>query len=290
MTLHSSHCENAGLWEVKYNDETLLEYVFNEPEDINPAFRLVKTFNGHLITLYRPWDHPWHPGLFFSWKYINGFNFWEAAYHGEQNKIISEYFTPINKDIGFEQGLVYIDQTGNKLLNEHRKIHIEKSKDGYFIDWEAAFQPIEQDVMLDRTKNTVKAPWGGYAGLSCRLNRNFLNPVITADLGEFTADVAFAKKFKWCDYSGKLDGFTKDLWAGICLIESNQNIRFPSKKLTYDYKDMQFLSAAILFDQPLNLRMGETLHLNYSLFIHDGQWNQHFSDLFNNKINSTGGR
>ncbi|MBM3853558.1 MAG: hypothetical protein FJ399_10430, partial [Verrucomicrobia bacterium] len=29
------------------------------------------------LTNYRPADHPWHYALWFSWKYINGVNYWE---------------------------------------------------------------------------------------------------------------------------------------------------------------------------------------------------------------------
>src|SRR6478736_747657 len=32
---------------------------------------------GTALTNFKPEDHPWHYGLWFSWKYINQANYWE---------------------------------------------------------------------------------------------------------------------------------------------------------------------------------------------------------------------
>ncbi|WP_078551729.1 PmoA family protein [Bacillus alkalicellulosilyticus] len=271
MAFKSKYSEQDALWEVTLNGTKILEYVYGAEGDINPSFRLVKTTGDHTITIYRPWDHPWHPGLFFSWKYINGFNFWEAKYHGEDNKVKTDSFSPLADGQGFEQTLTYITQEEQTVVNETRIIRLEEDGEGYLIHWDASFTTPENEITFDRTEQTKEAPWGGYAGLSCRLHRNYLGPTITTDLGEFTADDAHAKSFKWCDYAGKLDGYTEEQWAGICLIDHPANERHPSPKLTYDYKDMQFLSAAFLFDKPYVLKKGETLRLQYTFYVHDGK-------------------
>ena len=33
--------------------------------------------NNSILTCASPPDHPWHLGLWFSWKFINGVNYWE---------------------------------------------------------------------------------------------------------------------------------------------------------------------------------------------------------------------
>ncbi|MCM3439324.1 PmoA family protein [Metabacillus halosaccharovorans] len=271
MEFETIYSENEALWKVNMDGSTILEYVYGEVEDPNPSFRLVKTKAGHMITLYRPWDHPWHPGMFFSWKYINGLNFWESMYHGKKNIAVTDSFIPLEEKVGFQQNLSYITYQGETLLKEKRMIQIETGYEGYFIHWEGSFTPTNGPITLDRTENTKESPWGGYAGLSCRLNRNFLGPVITTDLGVYEAEDAFSKSFKWCDYSGKLDGFIQEHWAGICMFDHHSNVRHPSPMLTYDYKDMQFLSTGFLFNEPYVLNMGETLQLNYTFYIHDGQ-------------------
>ena len=32
---------------------------------------------GHCLTLFEPHDHVWHHGLWFTFKFVNGENFWE---------------------------------------------------------------------------------------------------------------------------------------------------------------------------------------------------------------------
>lgn len=268
----TTYKEQEARWEVNLNGSRVLEYVYGAVEDPNPSFRLVKTTGGETITVYRPWDHPWHPGMFFSWKYINGLNFWESMYHGQKNIAVTDSFTPIEEDgTGFRQDLSYVTYEGKTILKEKREVIVEEESGGYVIHWQGSFTPTEGDITLDRTENTEQSPWGGYAGLSCRLNRNFLGPIITTDLGELTAEDAFGKSFKWCDYTGKLDGYIEEHFAGVCLFDHPSNLRHPSPKLTYDYKDMQFLSAAFLYDEPYVVKQGETLTLNYTFFVHDGK-------------------
>lgn len=275
MNLSTNFDQEKSLWNVYLNDLRILAYGYGEEDDPNPSFHVVKTIEGHQLTLYRPWDHPWHNGLFFSWKYINKFNFWEAIYHGENNVVVTDMFTPFeNEEIGFNQKLSYITYEGDKLLNENRTVQIQSESQGYLIHWKSSFFTENGSITLESSENTERTPWGGYGGLSCRLNRNFLSPVITTDLGVYSANDAFAKPFKWCDYSGQLDGFTKERWAGICIMDHPSNQRFPSPKLTYDYKDMQFISSAMLFNQPYVLNEGEELSLNYSFYIHDGAANK----------------
>ncbi|MCT2535455.1 PmoA family protein [Aquibacillus koreensis] len=275
MAIEVKYKKQEAYWEASVNGAKVLEYVYGEKDDVNPSFRLVKTLDGNTITIYRPWDHPWHPGMFFSWKYMNGLNFWEAKYHGEDNKVVTDTFTPVDdEEVGFNQSISYITQEGENILEESREVRVKEGPDGYFIHWQGTFTPTDGPVTLDRTEHTEETPWGGYAGLSCRFNRNFLNPVITTDVGEFTAEDAYGKAFKWCDYAGKVDGYVEDTWAGVCLIDHPKNLRHPSPKLTYDYKDMQFLSASFLFDEPFVLNMGETLTLNYTFYVHDGKIQQ----------------
>lgn len=271
MKFKTNHNEKEKLWEVTLNSSNILEYVYGAVEDTNPSFRLVKTISGHTVSIYRPWDHPWHSGMFFSWKYLNGSNFWEAKYHGEENIVVTDSFTPNTDEIGFQQSLSYITYDGETLIKENRTVQVEEAPNGYLVHWQGSFTPASNSVTLSSSENAKETPWGGYAGLSFRLNRNYLGPVITTDLGIHTAEEAFARPFKWCDYSGKLDGYIEENWAGICIMDQPLNLRYPSPKLTYDYKDMQFLSAAILFNNPYVLNKGETLDLNYTFYVHDGK-------------------
>jgi hypothetical protein len=42
-----------------------------------PFFHPVALPGGPVLTWDQPGDHPWHRALWFSWKFINGINYWE---------------------------------------------------------------------------------------------------------------------------------------------------------------------------------------------------------------------
>lgn len=41
--------------------------------------------DGRCVTEARPADHPWHLGLWFCWKYLNGVNYWEPRDPAQSN-------------------------------------------------------------------------------------------------------------------------------------------------------------------------------------------------------------
>ena len=57
------------------NSDIIWQYNFNNRFG-KPYFHPVRVKNSTL-TCVSPPDHPWHLGLWFSWKYINGVNYWE---------------------------------------------------------------------------------------------------------------------------------------------------------------------------------------------------------------------
>ena len=43
----------------------------------HPYCHPVSLPNGKSLTLTAPADHPWHHGVAFAWKYLNGYNVWD---------------------------------------------------------------------------------------------------------------------------------------------------------------------------------------------------------------------
>ena len=50
-----------------------------DPQKGKPFFHPVSAAGGVSLTNCKPEDHPWHYALWFSWKYINGLNYWEET-------------------------------------------------------------------------------------------------------------------------------------------------------------------------------------------------------------------
>src|SRR5215831_180075 len=56
----------------------LWQFTF-DPKKGKPFFHPVVGRDGFSLTNFKPTDHPWHYGLWFSWKYINHVNYWEES-------------------------------------------------------------------------------------------------------------------------------------------------------------------------------------------------------------------
>jgi len=144
-----------------------------------PSFHPVRIPDGPVVTGFRPKDHSWHRGLWFSWKYINGLNYWEE----DPKTGLSEGRTEWqNADIeahpDFSARIVmdlnYRPPGGQPVLTEHRVMEISAPDciRTYRMDW-AMTLTAATNVVLDRTPLPGEPngqAWGGYAGLSARFS------------------------------------------------------------------------------------------------------------------------
>ena len=67
---------------VRNSRETVFTYRYGEV-DLYPYCHPVNLPGEHPVTMINPGDHPWHYGIYFSWKYINGLNAWDQVGSGQ---------------------------------------------------------------------------------------------------------------------------------------------------------------------------------------------------------------
>ena len=85
------------------------------------------------LTCVSPEDHPWHLGQWFSWKYINGINYWEyvnASYQSEGITEIRNIEMIPNPDFSadLKLNIVYHPAEGKNVLAENRRIKVFASQ------------------------------------------------------------------------------------------------------------------------------------------------------------------
>jgi type 1 glutamine amidotransferase len=264
---------------LKNNSDKVWQFNFNNRFG-KPYFHPL-CVNNSVLTCAVPPDHPWHLGFWFSWKFINGVNYWEYMdnYKSEETGYRSAGITEtvkceINKNPDFSadirMDLRYHPADSEAVMTEIRNIHISKPfNDGsYFIDHENVFSPIAEVVDLDRTPTEGEPDgksWGGYAGLSIRFSQDYTSPVVIApDENEKY------KKNNWV-YMGfnTLSGDT----AGICIL---QDMKFTTSTTSWyiiNNPDIPFFyySPAVLFDGRIKLEKGKQLHLKYRIWIISGK-------------------
>lgn len=126
-----------------------------------------------VFTSFRPPDHNWHLGFWFSWKYINGCNFWEPDTNGV-TRIVTQTVTPADdKSLTAEAVIAYLAK-GREAVRETRTVRVTTQPNGnYTFEWDSTFTAQGAEAVFSTTpvkKDKAGARWatGGYAGLMLR--------------------------------------------------------------------------------------------------------------------------
>ncbi|MFO1514437.1 MAG: DUF6807 family protein [Verrucomicrobiota bacterium] len=235
---------------------------------------------GTTFTNFKPEDHPWHYGLWFSWKYINHANYWEedratGKAEGATRWITPEIETKPDGSAAIKLALSYTHPSGRVDLMERRDLNISAPKaDGsYTIDWQSSFKAGKEGAELDRTpmpgepKGAVN---GGYAGLGLRMAAPPLTFSVLCSTGVVDRFVnERARPFA----SALACNFTKDNHdlGGIAIFNDPSNVG-DNAWYVVDSKQMRFACAAILAPKIVTLKPGEDMKLHYRIALSPKAW------------------
>jgi hypothetical protein len=269
------------------NGETVWRFSF-DPKSGKPFFDPVSVAGGPSLTNFKPEDHPWHYGLWFSWKYINHVNYWEEDRRSGQAAGATRWGAPTiatrpDGSATIRLAVTYARTTGEVDLTETRVLTVSApSADGaYSVDWDMRFRAGSEGAALDRTPMPGEpngAVNGGYAGLSVRLAASPLSVAFTSTEGavtEFTRDRARP----WATAVGASfarDG--RDAGAIAVLTDAaNVGTREDGKAPWYLInapapQDFRFLCAAVLAPSPRTIPAGGELRLRYRVALRRAAW------------------
>lgn len=264
---------------LKKNNIIIWQFNFNKKYD-KPYFYPLKTVNSEqeLVSL-RPSDHPWHRGLWFSWKLINNINYWEEDVKtrlSEGRSKIDTVSFKLNADFSAIITIKLSYAPGDKpaILNEDRLIYVSTpNKNGnYYIDWHSDFKAQNHQLIFDRTlpQKFGGPSYGGYAGLSVRAAQTITNCKYIDSKGwRNTKDIiGYGEKAEWMDLSGITDSL-KHLWGGIAIFNHPSNINSPSPWYVFNIKRFFFFNSALLFEKPITLEPFKHIILSYRVLIHE---------------------
>jgi|GEM_PF-1312875 len=276
------------------SEQTVWQLNYRKQEG-RPYFYPLSLTDGAELTWLRPPDHPWHRALWFSWKSINGVNYWDPELPEGQTEVV-DLKTRLGRDYSaqIEMYISYHRPQKPAVLTEKRTLIISAPDENgcYHIDWLGVFTAGENDVLLDRTpilgEKNGKAH-GGYAGLSLRMAEYAKDWQFLSSEGPLEPE-SRGIKARWVDFSGKV---AEGRFAGVAVFDHPDNPRHPSS--WWLSGKMPYFSPAILFHKPYTLGAGKSLTLRYRILIHTGHadkdmlenkwkafltsknWKQHFS-------------
>jgi hypothetical protein len=248
--------------------KTVWRLVF-DPAQPKSHFHPLASLDGRVMTAFEPADHPWHRGLWWSWKFINGVNYWEEnpktrKSDGLTRLMHAEVAPADDFSARVELDFHYHLPDQKPVLTEKRHLAISKPDAGgtYVIDWMSKFTAAGELVKLDRTipEHLGGVSYGGYAGLSLRMAKGLDDFSFRTSEGETATTAAHGKSARWVDLSGPA--------AGITILDHPGNPRHTPPWYLHSSKSMLFYGPAPLFNEPLQIAPGESITLTYQIIIH----------------------
>lgn len=277
--------EAAGEAVLAVDGDERWRYVYGARK--RPFVHPLRTPAGRVLTRNAPEDHPWHHGLWFTIKFVNGENFWEEYdEYGVLRHTAPPVIEPEGDRASLRGSLTWIrpDRETVIIREDRRLAHVpldddDKADRAYALDFVTTLVP-EQDVTLDRTPFTT---WGGYGGLAFR-GRGDLTDTRLLRAGGEPQDRVLGERGSWLDLSGTVassaDGGPAGP-AGIAILDHPDNPGHPvpwyasTRADTYgDEGWSNFANAAFLWDAPLEVTAHTPLTFAYRVIVHDGIWEQ----------------
>lgn len=208
---------------------------------------------------YKGYDHTWHKALWWSWKFIDGKNFWEQNTKGtEPGKV---RFTPGKDHSARIEMPVHYRLTGAEpILTEKRIITVSRpSEEGrYHIDWCATFSEPGKGKGVKLNKNF-------YGGMAARMAKRTLRWTFRDSEAREGAQACSGKRARWMDFSGDLPGGRK---AGMAILVHRDNPRQPPPWCVI--QGMPYFNPAFTGSEDYSLPAGKTLTLRYRILVHPG--------------------
>jgi hypothetical protein len=234
-------------------------------------------FAGRDLVLAGPHDHPWHLGLFFCQKLIDGINCWEsepaaAAGHLHGHALDRGHETRQTEGaVTVEHQVAWETNEGEALLGEDRSVTVHAPgtvgpDDGYLIEWETTLRARGHERRLGS-----ESLHGHYSGLSARLARDLDGGRILLPEGEYDGEGARGSDAPWCDYSGPLDGRVGSLeapTAGLAFLDHPENA--PGSRWFTMTGEFGFVAANPTWGEVLTLDPGDPRSFRWGIWVHAG--------------------
>jgi hypothetical protein len=251
--------------------ETILLYAYGQEDAPKPFLYPLCLPDGGNFGALRPTDHMWHRGLWFTWKFVNGANYWEEGYEPQGNQFTQgvpevrvEGIVGSGGAITLRSELEWRDR-GNATIHEVRQLRFTPGAEVHTLDWDIR-QTALQDLTLDRTPYTT---WGGYGGLVLRAPQSLRHQMLLFPDNR-TADYVAGVPHRWCDMTGQMDG-GPNRYGGVAFLDHPENPRHPTPFYARTKPLDNFMNAALLFHEPMKLKEGELLRLRYRVLMHNGK-------------------
>ncbi len=240
------------------DDQTVWELVIKTPEG-KPYIHPLSLPDGKVITEIRPADHPWHCGLWFSWKYINSVNYWEPSDGETVVENSNVVIDGLSATATFK--IIYRNKKAPQtiVLSEERTVIFSApdQRGNYAIISKHHFTVGEKDITLDRTPPHKYG--GGYAGLALRMNKSTMDYTATCSNGGTDMFSIREQPADWVDFRDSQSGYG----IHFSVIKGTPETRF--YMLKNQGKQYTFLNPCSVLSNPHSFAAGDSFDLEYKI-------------------------
>ncbi len=222
--------------------------------------------------LTRPWpfpkgyiksDHVWHRALWWSWKAINGVNYWEKNQQGTDPVKVK---VTTNKDgsASILTTISYHQPDKPPVASEERLVQVSPPDENgsYLIRWRATFRPAgKKPVVFNRNS---------YGGFALRLAGEFCGDKKTGKpawkFSRSTEPKANKGRARWMAYCGVAQNGKP---AGVAIFDHPSNPRHPALWQTRTH--YPYMNPSFTCKEDYTLEPGKSLTLTYGVLVHNGK-------------------
>lgn len=244
-----------------------------------PFFHPLRVQGSESLTTARPADHLWHYGLWFSWKFINGVNYWEEDAAGRAQGATKwdapEIATRDDGSAEIKLALRYVSTNNATVLTERRTLNVSApaADGGVTIDWTATFTAGDAPLVLDRNPmpgepgGKVNGGYGGFALRTAQVPAKTGYVTAEGPVTNYVSDRARPNsKAAACNVS--LNGRTD----GVAILSHASNTGGEAPWYVSNSDKMRWFSPSLLAPKPIPMKAGESFTWKFRVITKAGAW------------------
>ncbi|WP_199034938.1 PmoA family protein [Glycomyces salinus] len=268
---------------VRDGEIDLFRYVYRpdtpQLESPKPYLHPIRTRAGHLVSLFRPWDHVWHKGITLSLPHVGEENFWGGPtyVHGRfyvqkdnNGAQLHRDFTRLEQVGGaveLAHELDWITQSGRRFISERRSLSARiLSSAAWMLTFETELTNVSGRDIAIGSPTTKGRENAGYGGLFWRGPRAFTGGRLVTAEGSGSGDDVRGQRHEWMGFAGRHDD--ADATSLVLMVDDADNPHRPPQWFARS-EEFACLNPAPFFSEELTVSDGATVGFHYGVGIAD---------------------
>ncbi|NUT96478.1 MAG: PmoA family protein [Saccharothrix sp.] len=258
-------------------------YAASDPqvESPRPYFHPIRSLDGDVVSVYRPWDHVWHKGLALSLPHLGPDNFWGGPTfvrgkdyvwldnNGAMRSVGDASVERGKTGVTLRHALDWTTQQDVHVIAEDRRVVVDLlGPTAWVLVLETSLVNVSGAPLDIGSPTTEGRPNAGYGGLFWRGPRSFEGGRVEAAGALLGETAVMGARAPWAAFIGQHDESTR--WSTIMFVDDPTNLRHPTQWFARS-TPYGCLGPAPFFDTTHHVADGDRLALRYAFIVATGK-------------------